>query len=105
MSRRTTAKRSVVALVLLGLLAWYWGYSQKPNLNIRVDPRIMQEDVPTSDTLIWIAFSGGGTRAAATAWKTLEALKSIPIEIFREGHAIQSNLADEIDVISGISGG
>lgn len=39
------------------------------------------------------------------AWKTLEELKKIPITVERGGVNELSNLADEIDFISGISGG
>jgi NTE family protein len=57
-------------------------------------------------TLMLVTFSGGGTRAAAMSWKVLETLKNIPYTYRdKDGALITSNLADEIDYISGISGG
>lgn len=65
-------------------------------------PVVQQDD----QTLVFVALSGGGTRAAAMSWKVLEALKNIPY-IYRNkaGSEVVSNLADEIDYLSGISGG
>jgi NTE family protein len=57
------------------------------------------------DTFVWVALSGGGTRAAALAWKVLETLRQIPFPRVVDGERRISTLADEIDVISGISGG
>jgi hypothetical protein len=34
-------------------------------------------------TLMMVAFSGGGSRAAAVGWKTLETLKRIPYTFYR----------------------
>lgn len=57
-------------------------------------------------TLMMVALSGGGTRAAAVSWKVLETLKTIPYSyVDSDGNQIQSTLANQIDVISGISGG
>ena len=81
-----------------------------PNYNIplqhhpppNVSPAIQQDD----QTLVFVALSGGGTRAAAMSWTALEALKKIPY-VYQDpnGNRVASNLADEIDYISGISGG
>jgi NTE family protein len=55
-----------------------------------------------SDSLfIILAFSGGGTRAAALAYGVLEQLKNT--EIVWEG--IKKRLLDEVDVVSSVSGG
>ncbi len=55
-----------------------------------------------SDSLfVVLAFSGGGTRAAALSYGLLEKLRDI--EISWEGR--KQRLLDEIDVISGVSGG
>lgn len=57
-------------------------------------------------TLMMAAFSGGGSRAAAVAWKTLETLQSIPyISYNGQDVRVESNLAREIDLVAGISGG
>jgi predicted acylesterase/phospholipase RssA len=68
------------------------------------------EETITSDNddesiLFVIAFSGGGTRAAAMSWYVLEELKKIHYRFVKNGTVINSNLADQIDYISGISGG
>ncbi len=56
-------------------------------------------------TLMMVAFSGGGSRAAAVGWKTLETLKSIAYPFTAGGRQVESNLAHEIDMVAGISGG
>jgi NTE family protein len=70
--------------------------------SVQRNEKIQQDE----DTLVFVAFSGGGTRAAAMSWKTLETLKQIPYPYTdRDGNRVVSTLADEIDYISGISGG
>ena len=51
--------------------------------------------------LLFLTFSGGGTRAAALAYGVLEELAKT--EIFLEGR--KRSLLDEVDAISGVSGG
>ena len=51
------------------------------------------------DMLMVVTFSGGGTRAAALAYGVLEVLKETP------GAAENRRLLDEIDLLSGVSGG
>lgn len=55
----------------------------------------------TNDISLFIAFSGGGTRAAALAYGALEELRDTRVAI--DGHP--TRLLDEIDVISSVSGG
>ena len=52
--------------------------------------------------LVVLAFSGGGTRAAAFSYGVLEALRDIEVST-SSGRKIR--LIDEVDVITGISGG
>jgi len=52
--------------------------------------------------LVILAFSGGGTRAAAFSYGVLEALKRTEIEA---GTGRTVRLLDEVDVITGVSGG
>src|SRR5215472_7697934 len=52
--------------------------------------------------LIILAFSGGGTRAAAFSYGVLETLRSIEI-VTKAGR--KTRLLDEVDVITGVSGG
>jgi len=54
------------------------------------------------DTLIVLAFSGGGTRAAAFSYGVLEALRDTDIAA-PDGKA--SKLLDDVSVITGVSGG
>src|SRR5215813_11303086 len=54
------------------------------------------------EDLVILAFSGGGTRAAAFSYGVLEALRSVEI-ITKENRKIR--MLDEVDVITGISGG
>jgi NTE family protein len=55
----------------------------------------------TSDNALMLAFSGGGSRAAALSYGVLKELRDTPVEI--EGRA--GSLLDEIHSISSVSGG
>lgn len=52
-------------------------------------------------TILLLAFSGGGTRAAALSYGVLEALRHKEIVI----DGVRRSLLDEVDVITGVSGG
>src|SRR6516165_9246669 len=54
------------------------------------------------DDLVILAFSGGGTRAAAFSYGALEALRRIEI-VTKTGR--KTRLLDQVDVITGVSGG
>jgi len=54
------------------------------------------------DDLVILAFSGGGTRAAAFSYGVLEALREIEVTT---SSGAKIRLLDEVDVITGISGG
>src|SRR5262252_6542599 len=54
------------------------------------------------DDLVILAFSGGGTRAAAFAYGVLEALRRIEI---KSSTGENYRLLDEVDLITGVSGG
>jgi NTE family protein len=54
------------------------------------------------EDLVILAFSGGGTRAAAFSYGVLEALRDIEIT---GASGRKTRLLDEIDVITGVSGG
>jgi len=56
---------------------------------------------PVGDTVIYLAFSGGGTRAAAFAYGVMQELKATEIPI--DGQP--ASVMDEVDTISGVSGG
>ncbi len=55
---------------------------------------------PGGDTTIILAFSGGGTRAAALSYGVLKGLKAVPLP-GKSGNS----LLDEVDAISAVSGG
>src|SRR3954470_15864401 len=53
-----------------------------------------------------VAISGGGTRAAAVGWKALQELARVDYRFTNAaGKVVESNLAHEIDLVAGISGG
>jgi NTE family protein len=54
------------------------------------------------DDLVVLAFSGGGTRAAAFAYGVLEALRRIEVTAASGEHY---RLLDEVDLVTGVSGG
>ena len=54
-----------------------------------------------NDTLVVLAFSGGGTRAAAFSFGVLEELRRTEITI----NGRKTRLLDEVDIITGVSGG
>jgi NTE family protein len=72
-----------------------------PTAGYRIDTvlgRVLRND---PETLFLVAFSGGGTRAAAFSYGVLEELRRTPVVIAgRESHMI-----DQIDAISSVSGG
>jgi NTE family protein len=99
----------VVALLLL------LGGCAKRQINPRIanydprseDPRSGREfgmlwHQGNPENLVILAFSGGGTRAAAFSYGALEALRRIQI-ISKSGR--KSRMLDEVDVITGVSGG
>jgi len=65
-----------------------------PDFGYRFAPR-----KSARDTFIVVTFSGGGVRAAALAYGTLQALKRLPAT------SGEGTLLDEVDVISSVSGG
>src|SRR2546423_12194911 len=95
----------ILALLLLG------GCATRP-----VNPPISQADPRTGyrfetrqaesknrkDNLVILAFSGGGTRAAAFSYGVLEVLRRTEIVA---PNGTKFRLLDSIDVITGVSGG
>jgi NTE family protein len=54
-----------------------------------------------ADTLIVLAFSGGGTRAAAFSYGVLEELRRTELTI----NGRKTRMLDEVDIVTGVSGG
>ena len=62
---------------------------------------VVEQSDKGSKVLLMLAFSGGGTRAAAFSYGVLKELSET--ELGREGHTYR--LSDEVDVITSVSGG
>ena len=104
------AKIRPLAILILGFLGFLSGCATRP-----VNPPITQID-PSSgyrfdtrhreavdqENLVILAFSGGGTRAAAFSYGVLEFLRRAEM-VMPNGKKIR--MLDEIDVITGVSGG
>jgi len=71
----------------------------RPDSGYRFETR--QAGVKDKDALVILAFSGGGTRAAAFSYGVLEYLRRTEIETAKG----RARLIDQIDVITGVSGG
>jgi NTE family protein len=97
-------------LIVVGIVSLLGGCATRP-----VNPRLTHYE-PNTETklekveknrsdqqdIVVLAFSGGGTRAAAFSFGVLEALRETPI-VTSSGREVR--LLDEVDVITGISGG
>ena len=62
---------------------------------------VVEQSDKGSNVLLMLAFSGGGTRAAAFSYGVLKELSET--ELGRDGHKYR--LSDEVDVITSVSGG
>jgi NTE family protein len=101
-------RRTIVLLLASVILA---GCASRP-INERIDqvkpnegyrPQLLIRKRPNNDlqTLFVLSFSGGGTRAAAFSYGVLEELRRT--EIVVDGQP--RRMIDELDVITGVSGG
>jgi NTE family protein len=72
-----------------------------PATGYRAELRVGKRANNDSRTLLILAFSGGGTRAAALSYGVLEELRRTEITV--DGK--RRRLLDEVDMISGVSGG
>jgi predicted acylesterase/phospholipase RssA len=104
-------KRAGVVLALLIVLAggcaeFHYPVNARltpdsPNAGYRFpDPPETRAGDPRDRLFVCIAMSGGGTRAAAFAYGVLQALRDVRID-----HNGLGSLLDEVDCLSGISGG
>jgi NTE family protein len=75
----------------------------EPHAGYRIAKLMARDRGPANnpDALVLLAFSGGGTRAAALSYGVLEELRRTPIVV--NGH--QHSMLDEVDVVAGVSGG
>jgi NTE family protein len=95
------------ALVLVFLMSGCGAYraANKPLAHWDLDsgyrPRVHQQKRPIGDVLLLLAFSGGGTRAAAFSYGVLQELRDTRVVI--DGQ--EKRLLDEVDLITSVSGG
>ncbi len=98
----------MLALALLGLVAL--GCTARFPINqplSHYDPaagyrlRSMERPENAEELLVFVAFSGGGTRSAALAYGVLEQLAATRLRIGGK----ERRLLDEVDIISAVSGG
>jgi predicted acylesterase/phospholipase RssA len=89
-------------LILLLFLSCSPTYNKQGTNQEYPAPSTVQQD---ESLLMFVTISGGGTRAGTMGWRALECLKQIPYTYTTDSSMIKSNLADQIDYISGISGG
>src|SRR5512135_3121530 len=66
--------------------------------------KLMDRD-RSHETLLILAFSGGGTRAASLSYGILEALDLVEVPAPPTKQGERHTLLDEVDMISGVSGG
>lgn len=71
-----------------------------PSTGYRFEAR--QALIKDKDNLVVLAFSGGGTRAAAFSYGVLEFLRRMEV-VLPDGN--RTRMLDEVDVITGVSGG
>jgi NTE family protein len=103
-----TCLRKLFLLVLASLL--FGGCATRPvNPPItHVDPHAgyrfetRQANIKDKDNLVILAFSGGGTRAAAFSYGVLEFLRKTEV-VGPKGN--KGRMLDEVDIITGVSGG
>jgi NTE family protein len=97
---------SIVGLLLLLSGCASFGVVQNEPLSDRKTPeeysiRSWSQAERTNDITLVLAFSGGGTRAAALSYGVLKELRDTKVTV--DGRSVR--LLDEIDVISSVSGG
>lgn len=108
--RRTYGSRSVTATaVALALAAGCASRPVNPPITqvqpesgYRFDVRQARPDERNNETIVVLAFSGGGTRAAAFSYGVLEFLRKTKIA---DGQGRTVRLLDSVDLITGVSGG
>lgn len=109
MRRRIAKLAASVAIVIAALVLW-GGFATRPvnpplshyNESVELQFERLEHNRGDQQDLVILAFSGGGTRAAAFSYGVLEALRHIDVPS-TTGRKIR--MLDEVDVITGISGG
>jgi NTE family protein len=107
--------RTFIALIgLLSILSCTAQYALNPKLEVKTRENPFQSKLMTPDRsdelFLILAFSGGGTRAASLSYGVLEALDQIEIPAPKgiqssDNKPIKHTLVDEVDLMTGVSGG
>ena len=101
---------TIVALFLLWVLAGGCGHFGHYPVNDPLDklepgygyiPQNVRPSDNSEDLVLILSFSGGGTRAAAFSYGVMEELRATEVSL--DGR--KRRLVDEVDIISGVSGG
>lgn len=91
---------TLISSLLAGCTQRVWN---KPIIDTSDNRYDFRNNLPqnSDDVFVVLAFSGGGTRAAALSYGVLEKLRDTPVTI----NGVERRLLDEVDVISSVSGG
>jgi NTE family protein len=104
----------VVSAVIFSLLSCTAQYALNPKLEVKLRENPFKSKLMSSgksdELFLVLAFSGGGTRAASLSYGVLEALDRVEIPAptgMQSGdhQPVRHTLLDEVDLISGVSGG
>ncbi|MFI8555646.1 patatin-like phospholipase family protein [Psychrobacter sp. NPDC077938] len=90
----------IISLLFTGCAKRVWNKPIVEKSTARYD---FHNNLPknSDEVFVVLAFSGGGTRAAALSYGVLEKLRDTPVTI----NGVERRLLDEVDVISSVSGG
>lgn len=90
----------IISLLFTGCAKRVWNKPIVDKSTARYD---FHNNLPknSDEVFVVLAFSGGGTRAAALSYGVLEKLRDTPVTI----NGVERRLLDEVDVISSVSGG
>lgn len=93
----------LVVLLLMSGCAHYPRNARLTSSDVSTGYRFRHNATPTnsSDLLLMLAFSGGGTRAASLSYGVLEELARTPVG----SEGVPHRMLDEVDIISSVSGG
>jgi NTE family protein len=109
-----TLKALILVIGLAQLLSCTAQYALNPKLELKLRESPFQHKLKSPDKsdelFLILAFSGGGIRAAALSYGVLEALDRVEIPAPQGQHAagqpaVRHTLLDEVDLITGVSGG
>ncbi len=104
--------QSLTSLIVLAALMMLGGCATRPinppieqvdlSKGYRFDTRWAHRSNYDAENLVVLAFSGGGTRAAAFSYGVLETLRDMEV-IGPKGRKFR--MLDEVDLVTGVSGG